>query len=318
MFPAFYNRKYNRPYSRQENKFICENRVAEIVAGVPRFASEGSYASLFGDQWKAYKKTQLDSYSGAPISEIRLDRCMGDLKDMLTGKTVLEAGCGAGRFTEVLLKKGSILVSSDLSSAVEVNAENFPPSNRHLVIQADINDMPFADESFDVVICLGVIQHTANTEKTIEDLYKLVKKGGTLVIDHYHYDKSNYFRLARLYRIYLRKKTAAFTIPYTQKLVKRYLPWHKRAAKSKLLSILLNRISPVVSYYSFFPHFTEQQQHEWALLDTHDSLTDWHKRFRNKQQITKTLTSLGAVDIHCAYGGNGVEANCKKPAGNRI
>jgi ubiquinone/menaquinone biosynthesis C-methylase UbiE len=314
MFPVFYNRKNNQPFTKAGNKYISEGTTAEIINDIPRFVDSGSYASLFGDQWKEYKKTQLDSYTGLPISENRLNRCLGDnLKDNLNGKLVLEAGCGAGRFTEVLLKKGAFLVSSDLSSAVEVNAENFPVSDKHLVIQADINNMPFADESFDVVICLGVIQHTADTEKTIKDLYKLVKKGGTLVIDHYYFDRSNYFRLARLYRLYLRKKTSEFTIPYTQKLVKKYLPWHKRAAKNKLFSVLLNRISPVVSYYNVFPQFNEKQQQEWALLDTHDSLTDWHKRFRNTKQITKTLTDLGATDIYCAYGGNGVEAHCKKP-----
>ena len=313
MFPLFFNRRNGKAYQQSGDKLTCNREVAEIINGIPRFVDSGSYASLFGDQWKAYKKTQLDSYTGSPTSESRLNRCLGDeLKDNLAGKVVLEAGCGAGRFTEVLLKKGATVISSDLSSAVEVNAENFPVSNKHLVIQADINNMPFADESFDVVICLGVIQHTADTEKTIEDLYKLVKKGGSLVIDHYYYDRSNYFRLARLYRIYLRKKTASFTIPYTQKLVKKYLPWHKRAAKYKLFSVLLNRISPVVSYYNVFPQFSEKLQQEWALLDTHDSLTDWHKRFRNKKQITKALADLGATNIHCAYGGNGVEANCKK------
>ena len=313
MFPVFYDRKNNNPYTKVDNTFISEDRIAEIINDIPRFAATGSYASLFGDQWKQYKKTQLDSYSGSPITATRLNRCLGGLKDKLAGKTVLEAGCGAGRFTEVLLQKGAMLVSSDLSSAVEVNAENFPVSDKHLIIQADINDMPFADESFDVVICLGVIQHTTDTEKTIADLYKLVKKGGSLIIDHYTFDKSNYLRLAPFYRMSLRKKTAAYTIPYTQKLVKRYLPWHKKFAGNKLMSVLLNRISPVISYFTAFPQLNDAQQQEWALLDTHDSLTDWNKRFRNKVEITNTLAALGAVDIWCAYGGNGVEANCKKP-----
>ena len=169
-----------------------------------------------------------------------------------------------------------------------------------------------------MVVCLGVIQHTSNTEQTIEDLYKLVKKGGTLVIDHYTFDKSNYFRLAPLYRMSLRKKSADYTIPFTQKLVKRYLTWHKRFAKNKLLSVLLNRISPVITYYNAFPEFNDAQQEEWALLDTYDSLTDWNKRFRNKDQITATLRALNAIDIWCAYGGNGVEARCKKPTNNQI
>ncbi len=313
MFPSFYNRKKNKPYTLENNLLVCDDTVVPEKNGIKYFAGINTYASLFGDQWKQYKKTQLDSYTGSPISESRLNRCLGDLQNNLKGKLVLEAGCGAGRFTEVLLKQGATLVSSDLSSAVEVNIENFPLSDNHLVIQADINDMPYADETFDVVICLGVIQHTPDTEKTIEDLYKLVKRGGTLVIDHYYYNKSNYLRLAPLYRTSLRKKTADYTIPYTQKLIKKYLPLHKKFANNKLMSVLLNRISPVISYYTAFPQFSDELQQEWALLDTHDSLTDWHKRFRNKSQITATLTKLGGAGIWCAYGGNGVEARCKKP-----
>jgi 2-polyprenyl-3-methyl-5-hydroxy-6-metoxy-1,4-benzoquinol methylase len=314
MFPAFFNRKKNKLYLQKDGQLVCEDMVAAIVAGIPRFASEGSYASLFGDQWKQYKKTQLDSYSGSPITENRLNRCLGDLQDKLKGKLVLEAGCGAGRFTEVLLKKGATLVSSDLSAAVEVNIENFPLSDNHLVIQADINDMPYADGTFDVVVCLGVIQHTPNSEKTIEDLYKLVKPGGTLVIDHYTYSRSNYLRLAPLYRAAIKDKPSSYTIPYTVKLVKKYLPWHKIFASNKIMSVLFNRISPVITYYNAFPQLNDKQQEEWALLDTHDSLTDWHKNFRNKQQLTAILQKLNATEIWCEYGGNGVEARCKKTA----
>src|SRR5207253_2481348 len=130
-------------------------------------------------------------------------------------------------------------------------------------------------------------------------LYALVKKGGRLIIDHYTITRSSMFRLASLYRWSMRKKDAATTIAYTHKFVKRYLPWHKKFAKSKLKSMLLNRISPVISYYRVFPQLNDQQQTEWALLDTHDSLTDWHKKFRSKKQIKKILTALGATDIWC-------------------
>jgi SAM-dependent methyltransferase len=172
--------------------------------------------------------------------------------------------------------------------------------------------MPFADETFDVVVCLGVIQHTPDSERTIEDLYKLVKKGGTLVIDHYSFNRSHYLRLAPLYRNILKKKSAEETIPFTKKLVKKYLPWHKKFANNWILSVLLNRISPVISYYRAFPQLNDKQQEEWAVLDTHDSLTDWHKNFRSTEQITAFLTNLGAKDIWCSFSGNAAESRCIK------
>ncbi|HEY0787434.1 MAG TPA: methyltransferase domain-containing protein, partial [Thermoanaerobaculia bacterium] len=88
-----------------------------------------SYADAFGAQWRRYSRTQLDSYTGTTISRDRLRRCLGEeLWEGLSGRKVLEAGCGAGRFTEVLLERGAILTSVDLSDAVVANAENFPPS----------------------------------------------------------------------------------------------------------------------------------------------------------------------------------------------
>lgn len=313
MFPPFFSKKYKDFFVHVNSGLLkIEDEQVPIIDGIPRFVKTGSYASLFGDQWKMYKKTQLDSFTGVPISAKRLDRCLGPLKDNLNGALVLEAGCGAGRFTELLLQKGAFLVSSDISSAVEVNKENCPISDKHLIIQADINNTPFQDNCFDVVICLGVIQHTPSPDETIRNLYDLVKPGGYLVIDHYSFNKSYLVRLAPLYRKFLRKMPANKTIPYTQKLVKRYLPLHKKFATSKLLSVLLNRVSPVASYYRAFPELNDKQQEEWALLDTHDGLTDYYKYFRNKKQIIALLKQLGAEDIWCEYGGNGVEARCKK------
>jgi SAM-dependent methyltransferase len=310
----FISRKNKGYYVRVKDTLICGDEIIPILDGIPRFVNDKSYASLFGYQWKQYRKTQLDSYTGTSISRKRLERCLGDeLSKNLAGKLVLEAGCGAGRFTEILLEKKAVLVSSDISTAVEANKANFPVTNHHQVIQADINDMPFENGTFDVVICMGVIQHTPDSEKTIKNLYELVKAGGCLIIDHYTLSRSSLFRLATIYRWFLKRKPADKTIPYTRRLVKRYLPLHKKFANNKIASVLLNRISPVISYYRAFPELSDEHQEQWALLDTHDSLTDWYKRFRTKGSILRTLQKLGAANIWCNYGGNGVEARCKKP-----
>ena len=315
MFPSFYSRKNKKNFEQRNQAFVCGDITVPVINDIPRFVETGSYASLFGEQWKQYKKTQLDSYTGIPISRDRLFRCLGPLKNRLKGKLVLEAGCGAGRFTEVLLQEGTKLVSADLSSAVEANKENFPLNDHHQIIQADINDMPFADGVFDIVLCIGVIQHTPNPEETIANLYKLVKPGGHLIIDHYKYNRGEFFlRTTTYYRRKLKKKPFNETLEVTTRLVKKYLPWHKRFAHNRVMRVLLNRISPVDTYYQTYPELNDQLQYEWALLDTHDSLTDWFKHLRNTTQIRTTLKDLGGEDIWCEYGGNGVEARCRKGA----
>lgn len=43
------------------------------------------------------------------------------------------------------------------------------------------------------------------------------------------------------------------------------------------MSVLLNPVSPVITYYSSLPQLNGKQQEEWTLPDTHNSLTDWNK-----------------------------------------
>jgi 2-polyprenyl-3-methyl-5-hydroxy-6-metoxy-1,4-benzoquinol methylase len=286
----------------------------QIVGGIPRFVPASSYADHFGEQWKRYRLTQLDSHTGYPISRDRLRRIFGEaLWSRLHGSNVLECGCGAGRFTEVLLNRGARVTSIDLSNAVEANVENFPLSPMHRVAQADILTLPFAPRQFDVVACIGVIQHTPNPELTIERLYQHVRPGGWLLIDHYTYELGWYTKTAPLFRMVLKRLPAGVSMRLTERLVNAVLPIHKRVARSRVRS-LLYRLSPVLTHYSTYPELDDELQRQWALLDTHDSLTDYFKHFRTSGQIKAQLERLGLDQTWCAYGGNGVEARARRPA----
>ena len=281
--------------------------------GVLRYVENQSYTSSFGSQWHMFPKTQLDSYSNLNISEVRLRRCLGEtLWKNLDGKLVLEVGAGAGRFTEILLKQGARVVSVDLSEAVEVNAANFKPDNRHAVVQADVMRLPFKPMEFDIVICIGVIQHTPNSEKTIAKLNDQVKENGWLVIDHYRRTLAA-LSLRPLYRQILKRLSHKTAFGIIQNMGRIFLPMHRATKNSKVLSVLLNRVSPMVTYYSAFPALSDQAQTEWALLDTFDALTDWYKHFRNRSQIRACLENLGLTDLYVENGGNGVEARARKP-----
>jgi len=62
----------------------------------------------------------------------------------------------------------------------------------------------------------------------------------------------------------------------------------------------------MICYYHALPELDAATQREWALLDTHDSLTDWYKHFRTQQQIREALVKLGLVNIECVdRGSNG-------------
>jgi len=281
-----------------------------VVAGIPRFVSGPTYSDAFGAQWRRYRLTQLDSHTGTAISADRVRRCLGkELWAGLEGRDVLECGCGAGRFTEVLLALGARVTSVDLSDAVDANQQNCAQDERHRIAQADLRRLPFAPRSFDLVFCLGVVQHTPEPEQTIAALYEHVKPGGWLVFDHYTRRLGWALSLAPLFRRYFLRLDAETSLRRTETLVDTLLPLHRRAGR---LRPLLTRVSPVLDYYETLPQLDGGAQREWALLDTHDALTDRYKHVRSRGQIRAVLDALGLVDVWCEFGGNGVEARGRR------
>jgi 2-polyprenyl-3-methyl-5-hydroxy-6-metoxy-1,4-benzoquinol methylase len=149
-----------------------------IIGGIPRFVDSQHYTSGFGAQWNVYRTTQLDSFTGLTISRDRLNRLSGGSLGIFQGKQVLEAGCGAGRFTEILLANGANVFAVDLSEAVTANYQNFADCSNYFISQADMLNLPVEPEQFDIVVCVGVIQHSPNPEATMSSLCSYLKPGG--------------------------------------------------------------------------------------------------------------------------------------------
>jgi SAM-dependent methyltransferase len=283
-----------------------------IINGIPRFVPQENYASAFGLQWKTYAKTQLDSFSNTSITQDRLERCLGMPISGLKDKTVLEVGAGAGRFTELLVKGGGLIHSIDLSVAVDVNKENIGNAPNYQIAQASVYDIPYADNLFDYVVCLGVIQHTPDPEKTIKCLFEKVKPGGVLVIDHYIWRIGYYSTLTPIFRAVLKEMKPEKSQRIVNSLVDFFFPIHWKLKDRGIINWLVHRVSPLIVYIREFPEQDRQFHYEWSKLDTYDQLTDYYKHLRSMNDIRKTLTALSGKNIWMNKGGNGVEARCEK------
>jgi SAM-dependent methyltransferase len=290
-----------------------------VIRGIPRFVASEGYAAGFGRQWKRFRRTQLDSFTGTTISRDRLTRCLGGSHAELRGKTVLEVGCGAGRFTELLLAAGARVFATDLSNAVEANYENCCGAADYFVCQADLRALPARRDSFDFVICLGVIQHTPDPEATIATLSEFVRPGGRLVIDHYRYDAADMTVVRQRLRSFLIRRDPRLALLFVRVLVAvlwpvHWLLWGLSAnpwfANARRLWL---RHSPVLDYHDSYGNLERRLLYAWAALDTHDCLTDFYKHKRTVEQIISCLQRLGLDNIEASYGGNGVEARGTKP-----
>ena len=136
---------------KKKIKFKKKNKIL-------RFVNQKNYADNFGYQWNIFRKTQIDTFK-FNVSKTRLLEQTKWQKKNFNKKTItLEAGSGAGRFTQAYLSKfPGKLVSVDLSNAVESNKRNntrYFNRKRLLIFQADISRMPFKNNVFDcMTIC---------------------------------------------------------------------------------------------------------------------------------------------------------------------
>src|SRR4029079_2506171 len=121
----------------------------------------------------------------------------------------------------------------------------------YFVCQADLRNLPVADHSFDLVICIGVIQHTPSPEQTIAALAKYVKPGGRLIIDHYTHGYPQNFAQRALRKLLIRLP-ARIAKPLAIALARILLPLHRLTWKNRRgiwrLRTLLLRHSPLLDY----------------------------------------------------------------------
>jgi malonyl-CoA O-methyltransferase len=94
-------------------------------------------------------------------------------------KTVLDVGCGKGRYAALIKQH---LPEADVY-AVDVSDEmlrHVSPTIR--TKKASIQDLPYPDESFDLVYCVETLEHAPNPEAAIEEMIRVLRPEGRLVI----------------------------------------------------------------------------------------------------------------------------------------
>lgn len=103
------------------------------------------------------------------------------------GKRVLDAGCGPGVYTEILLERGAEVVAVDVTPDFVALAQE-RVGNRATVLRADLQQpLDFApDGSFDVVVCALVLVYMTTLNATLQEFYRVLKPGGVLVTSSEH------------------------------------------------------------------------------------------------------------------------------------
>ena len=173
-----------------------------ILNGIPNFVDDDvsdqtqkQVQESFGEKWTKSDFGQNDEEFEEKIKPIYLEM-MGlaetDL-NIFKEKTILEVGIGSGSSSRLWAPQSKEFHGVDISKAVYRVSSNLKFFDINPILsQADINYLPYNDESFDVIVSNGVFHHTPDTKLALKNSLKKLKVGGFCIF--YIYKKKSPIR----------------------------------------------------------------------------------------------------------------------------
>jgi len=281
---------------RSEEQLACTaGHGFSITRGIPRFVSEAQYARTFGRQWNRWAAIQLDSCNRTNIFRERFERYFGP-PESLAGQRVLDAGCGAGAFIDVVAPHADQVVGIDLSNAVDAAHRNSSHFRNVQIAQADIFTPPLPPASFDFVYCIGVLQHTPDPPRAFTSIARLVKPGGRLAVWIYERSRWEWLKPRHLLRVY--------TTRLKPDRAMRFVEWY--APRALLLrhrlgnfpgGRFLRRAIPVADLDDYVgapaAQLSAAAREEWCVMDTHDMLITTYDRPQRPEAVASWFRAEG-------------------------
>lgn len=118
------------------------------------------------------------------------------------GLRILEVACGRGGFAGLLASRGAVMFGVDFSEKALQIAQAKSNGTPHIHVnlaQADAENLPFSDESFDVIVSCETIEHLPDPANALKEMARVCCAGGTLYLT-----TPNYLNAMGLYYIYAR------------------------------------------------------------------------------------------------------------------
>ena len=175
------------PLTIAKGKIICKKgHTYRLNAGVPVMAKLSDYLETEARAWdKEWKRGVGKSALLAYKNNMRIFKKLGFWEEsgeaaslIPTGNndTVLDLGCGNGVSTNYI--RGKIIVGLDLSEPGMVKAKHRFPNKNYVVGEA--LQLPFKSNVFNTVIAINLVHHIKNSSVVLEEIHRVLKKGGKL------------------------------------------------------------------------------------------------------------------------------------------
>jgi SAM-dependent methyltransferase len=166
-----------------------QSSISSVQVGKTRidaFASEDNIdidtVESFGAEWSAFHTFNEDEIYNAG------DNYFDIIPTNILNKTTnaLDVGCGTGRWSYYLADKVGFIECIDPSKAVIAASNLLRNKNNIRISKASVDNIPFADATFDLVFSLGVLHHVPDTKKAIGKCVDKLKPNGHILLYLYY------------------------------------------------------------------------------------------------------------------------------------
>lgn len=171
--------------------YSLRGRTVRALAEVPPDPSEAAVKRATGESFAF----EWDRFGDHRVEWERnfLDYMQPHRPSFFAGLKVLDAGSGSGRHSAQAARYGAQVVAVDIGDSIDVTRMNTPESVT--TIQSDLEAIPIAEESFDLVMSIGVLHHLPDTERALRVLVPLARSGGLVRVYLYWEPEQAWHRL---------------------------------------------------------------------------------------------------------------------------
>ena len=144
----------------------------QIYGPTDRTLSPDSMESMLSETEDLFRKREL-----LPVVEMPLDQ--------LAGKKVLEIGPGGGAHSCLFKRYGASVTAVDITPERAISTAlklGLTAGGEGRAYNADAENLPFRDDTFDIVYSNGVLHHSEDTDKAVAEVFRVLKPGGKAVL----------------------------------------------------------------------------------------------------------------------------------------
>lgn len=237
--------------------------------------------------------------------------------ELLEGCTVLDGGCGMGRYARIAAESAKGVVGIDLSRAAHAAAEVCRDRPNASFARADLFSLPFPADCFDRIYSIGVLDHTPDPRRAFLELARVLKPGGLIAIWVYRKERPALERVMDLHRAV----STRLPVPVLEGLSRAMAPvggWKRRLMSSR--SRVVQRAGVVLNLMTI-----GVSMHPDPVVRVCDTL-DWYApKFASRhtpEEVAGWFAEAGLVEVrdpsrdqgfYHAGQGNGINLCGRKP-----